>query len=637
MPLVAQGSLLLALLFTLGLGAWACWTAYGRQDETRLLEKGHLIVTLLMLCASTILLMALAGRDYSYKYVHDYVDNHLALFYRLTAFWAGQEGSLLFWALCSALLGVAFARSASYKSLAGATRQNYWVLFLAVQAFFLLLLTSWSNPFQEFLQAPADGNGLNPLLRNLGMIFHPPLLFLGYAGFTIPACLALASVMAGERLPWTRLCRNWTILSWIFLTAGIVLGGWWAYMELGWGGYWAWDPVENASLIPWLTATAFLHTAALGGRSGALPRTNLLLIGITFLLCIFGTYLVRSGVVNSLHAFGDGGVGLPLLVFMLAGLVVLFVGMAYGCRKAGRPLGEFLSIKGALLCAAWILCALGLVVILGTMWPVITAKLTGTSIGLDAGFYNRVCLPLFSALVLLFALAPWLHSQRGFRDRRGLVVAGLVFIASAILLAAVGIRIPLALVTAAGSLAVLAGILLVLIRRRDARSGRSLATYGVHLGFALMALGVAISGPYQNMRETSLALGESMEVGKYTITNEGVSQSSDQAIAVATARLRVEHQGREVGILSPERRIYANFRQPFAEVSVIPGLLDEIYGVLLGFDESGKVTLKVSVNPLVNWIWIGGTVMCLAGFGLLRRPGSRSADGQAVRANEGGE
>jgi cytochrome c-type biogenesis protein CcmF len=632
MHVTAYFALLLGLLVCLGGAAVALFGLWRREyDRLGLIEGGHRLVVLAMVVASAILTVALWRRDFSFVYVTEYTDSLLPLFYAVTAFWAGQAGSLLFWMLMLVLFGLAFAASPSYRSLGPATKHAYWLFFLATEALFLLLLTGPSNPFLEAVPPPAEGRGLNPLLRNPGMIFHPPLLFLGYAGFAVPACLGLAAWLVGETRSFVGAARNAAILSWIFLTAGIILGGWWSYMELGWGGYWAWDPVENASLIPWLVGTAFLHTCVVERRAGALPRTNVALAVLTFLSCVLGTYLVRSGAVESLHAFGEGGVGAPLLVFMLYGLVLLWAilvaGAPYHAGRA-RPLSGLGSVPGFLVILAWLMLALAGVVLLGTLWPVISALWSSNPVGLEAGFYNRVCLPLFAAVTALVAFCPHLSFTGGVRDRIGLAVSVGVFLGSGLVLYVLGIRLPVPLFAGAAAQAAGVTVVLLLFRQRQARSRRgALGAYLVHLGLALVTLGVAVSGPYQVSQEAVLTPGRTMTVGGFVLTYVDLQEERTPAMSIDRALIDVTRDGRPVGRLTPERRLYRGFEQPFAEVSTIPSLGDELYATLLNSSAKKAASLKISVNPLVNWVWIGGTIMCLAAFLSLRRPRLGAGEG----------
>lgn len=622
MQLFANLMLLIALLAALGAGAYACLSLVtGKRNVLVLIDRANMAIAGFVGLASVVLTIALINRDYSFKYVYEYVDNTLPIFYTVTAFWAGADGSLLFWMLSIAVMGVIFSRLQLFKEFSETTRLYYWLFYMVIQAFFLLLLTSWSNPFMELVPSPADGRGLNPLLRNPGMIFHPPLLFLGYAGFTSPAALALASYISGELKSWVSFCRNWNILSWIFLTAGIVLGCWWSYMELGWGGYWAWDPVENASLIPWLSASALMHTAAIQIKSKSLQRANVFLMSLTLLLCIFATYLVRSGVVQSLHAYGENGVGLPLLVFMLANLAIIAFVLVAGPRPDSRTLASLNSRQGLLVIAAWAFLGLGLVVGLGTMWPVISKMWSANPVGLDAKFYNRVCLPLFSLLILIFTVCPWFNWKEGIADRRGLFIVGGAFVGGGVISYLCGLHNPLGLITSAASIASIVGIFTVFLLIPQMRKITSMiGVYGLHLGVALMFLGVAWSGPNKVEHEYVIKQGESVQLGSYTMTFKKMVEGQNEEKAWISAIVDVTEDGKTVGLLSPERRIYRNFQQPFAEVSVIPSLGSEIYATLLSVDEKGNATFKMSINPLINWMWIGGTLMCLFGFVAFRKP-----------------
>ncbi|WP_147820843.1 heme lyase CcmF/NrfE family subunit [Salidesulfovibrio onnuriiensis] len=623
MQLTAYIGLLFALLvsiFTAGAAAWAAWK--DREDLKPLVEYGNIATALGVVFSSLILLMALAARNYSFLYVYEQVDNTLSFVYTLTAFWGGREGSLLFWELVIALGGVVYLYSPSYKALGGRTKLYFWAVFMTVQAYFLLLLTGWSNPFITLSPAPADGRGLNPLLRNPGMIFHPPLLFMGFAGYTIPAACAVAASIAGEEKSWVKLTRNWNILAWVFLTAGIVLGGWWSYMELGWGGYWAWDPVENASLIPWFAGTAFMHTAVIEQRRGALQRSNVFLMCLTFLLCIFSTYLTRSGVIESLHTFGESPVSLPLVLGMAAWLGLALVGTFMGEQHVKRSLSDFMSRQGMLVASAWFFLALGFVVTLGTMWPVVSKLWSTESVGLGPDFYNRVCLPFLSLLVLVFAFCPWLGWRGGIRNTRGMVIALAVFLGSGGSFALMGVTQPVALLGASSAIAACCTIAMLFFFYPGMRTSLlSWGQYGIHLGVAFLALGIAFSGPYKTEREVLLAEGETVQLEEYVLKfTEARQDATPEFRARLTGTLEVSRDGEILGVLHPEKRIYRNFpRQQFAEVSVIPSLGDEIYATVLGIDEGGKVSFKISVNPLVNWIWIGGTFMCVFGFLLLRR------------------
>ncbi len=618
MHAISFTALLLSMLAAVGLTVMAGMKALKDDYGTvALFEKGQILLTMVVLGVSVILLQALVVRDYSYVYVRDYTDNLLPMFYAVTAFWAGQNGSFLFWYLCVALMGWCMIYTPGYSHLDNRTKVYFWILFFLVEIFFLFALTGPSNPFTKLDPVPADGHGLNPLLQNPGMIFHPPLLFLGYAGYTIPCCLALASRLSGNGREWLDLCRNWNIVAWVFLTSGIILGAWWSYMELGWGGYWAWDPVENASLIPWLAGTGFVHTAIVGRTRKTLLRTNVFMVALTFLLCFFATFVVRSGMIESLHAFGGSKMGIPLLVFLVAGSALTLYVCLVSRKDDTTAIDDFTSRPGMLFLASWLFLCLAGIVFLGVLWPVISSLWSENPVGLDAGFYNRVCLPLFSVLAFIMSVCPWFSQKSGIGDKLALGLVLGVGAASGAVIFALGYRQPLALLSAVSGIMIAVSVGLVFVRTKGLRSFMpSWGAYGVHLGVALMVVGVAFSGPYKVEEEAVLTKGQSMTVGAYEVRFDELTHHHDNpAMDMHSAELTVLRDGREVGKLAPEKRLYASFQQStFAEVSVIPSLGEEIYSTLLGFNEAGEVSLKVSLNPLVNWIWIGGTLSCLIAF-----------------------
>ncbi len=623
MHIVAYYCLLLAFLFSLVLAAWTLSSLSSYLDKKlcsfKWIERFQLINLFLLVLASFVLLWALYVRDFSFAYVVDYTDTTLPWFYALTAFWAGQEGSFLFWALFLSLFGSLFVFMSSYKSLSDLTKKYFWILFFIIQAFFLLVLTGPSNPFQQLSPSPIEGNGLNPLLQHPGMIFHPPLLFIGYAGFSIPACIGLSASLGREDKSWLRISRNWVLFSWILLTAGIILGAWWSYMELGWGGYWAWDPVENASLIPWLCATAFIHTSIIGRQRKSLGRTNIFLIGMTLLLCFFGTFLTRSGVLESLHAFGGQNVGGFLLVFMLFLLALILLVTFKGEAREKNQLSDFITTPGAMLVLTWLLLFTGIVIVLGTMWPVISRLWSENPIGVNADFYNQVCLPLFTISIFLLVLCPWLGKRLRSSSLFQIVLVAFFLILAAILWSQ-GMNSFLPLLAATLSITACLSIIILFFAEKGIRKVRTRwGAYGVHFGVALIALGVAFSGPYKQERETVLDKGQSFSIKEYTFTYKDFSEYTSPGMAAYQAQIEVSNADKIIGKLTPERRIYQNFKQPFAEVSVLPSLGNEIYATLLGFSRDQVIRLQVSVNPLVNWIWIGGTLMCLMGFVALKK------------------
>ncbi len=632
MYIFAYAMLILALLISLGGAGLAAMQLFqGRAAALGIIEKAQALMTLALTLASALLLHALFWNDFSVVYVANYTDKLLPIFYRLTAFWAGQPGSLLFWALSVAVAGTAFSFTPSYNKLTEETRLWFWVFFLAIMAFFALLLTGWSNPFVIQNPAPADGRGLNPLLQNPGMIFHPPLLFWGYGGFVIPGCLALAQCLSdNEEIEgsWVMVARPFTLWAWLFLTAGIILGAWWAYMELGWGGYWAWDPVENASIIPWLIGTAALHTTIIQVRRGKLGRVNVFLMSLTTVSAFFATYLVRSGVVQSVHAFGDGGVGMPLLIFIISStaLCAIVACVGYNSRKTLVGLD---SREGMLVMTAWVLIMLSIVICLGTLWPLISQLWSAQSQGLDATFYNKVCLPLFALITAIFAFCPWLGWNGGIRNVKKLMIVLLSFVITATALWMTDYRQATAFIATSASVAALVSLAMLVAEKSVRSQINALAAHGVHLGLIMIVIGVAFSGPYKVEKDLVLSKGESAVVGSYTVGLVDVVEGRTKTYDFMEARLQVTDGDNVLqGVLTPQMRIYNNFsNMKFSEVGTVFSLGNEFYASLLGRDMNGQATLRVSVNPLVNWLWIGGTLMCLFPIlGLRRKMRTRIPD-----------
>ncbi|MDR1124993.1 MAG: cytochrome c biogenesis protein CcsA [Deltaproteobacteria bacterium] len=636
------------------------------------LERVGCGIAALVSAASLFLVFAFVANDYSLDYVVRYSDNYQHFFYRLTAFWAGQEGSLLFWAWGVALFGVFFLLSRPYSRLTAETKLWFWLLFLAQIAFFLLLLSGWSNPFITLGSPPPDGGGLNPLLQHPGMIFHPPLLFLGYGGFTIPACLALAQTLSGHansEPAWSESARPFTLFSWALLSAGIILGAWWAYMELGWGGYWAWDAVENASLLPWLVATAFLHTSLAERRGGQFRRCNVLLASFTVLAAFIATYIVRSGALQSMHAYPAGSVGGPFLAFILIFFLVAVLTSALNDIKS-KQLEDPLSREGVLALVSGLLLILAAVVLLATVWPLLSRVWSVAAEALKPDFYNRVCLPVFAILCLILAFCPWLGwgtpSRNGenrsiFTSRPAALLITLIFLLGVPLFwfvmeapdqatlagqaNAAGLdpphnlarqigallggqpRYPLAQLGAAAALAALISLLaLCLAQPRLLRLRGRLAAHGVHCGLLLMVLGIAFSGPYQADRTLTLRLGQTTSLGGYEFTLNDLSKGNASNYTFYEAELLLLQNGRDAGRLAPERRSYPKYGRDFVEKDTRFTLASEAGASLLAVDEArGTARLRLQVTPLINWIWLGGILLCLFPFlGLFRQP-SRSA------------
>lgn len=571
-----------------------------------------------LVLASLFLFWLLYQRDFSFQYVANYTDSYLPWYYALTAFWAGQKGSFLFWTLCMSFFGFLWTYTAQSRLWPEQTQNYFWMFFLGIQTFFLYMLITVSNPFLRILPAPANGSGLNPLLQHPGMIFHPPLLFIGYAGFTVPACLALASVSSRLDKSWLPSIRNWVLISWIFLTAGIVLGAWWSYMELGWGGYWAWDPVENSSLIPWLAATGFIHTAIIGRRRKALGRSNVFLIGLTLILCFLATFITRSGFLESLHAFGKSSVGEPLLALLVFSLVVLFIGTFLSANQDNKRLSGLFNRDGILLFMTWLLLFTAAVILIGTMWPLFSGLVTQSSVGLGKGFYNRVCLPLLTLVIFLLVICPWLGWRSWKENIKILSLIIVLFVCSILGLRVSGIDRILPLLGASSSITACLSLFVYGLMGKGSRK-RRVGLAGIHFGLGVIALGVTFSGAYKQDKEIILNKGESFSLSRYSFNYSRFHEYSTPNMKAYQAQLTLVKNDQEVGMLRPERRVYRNFKQTFAEASVMTGLIDEIYATLLGFNRNKAIRLKVTIYPLVNWLWIGSIIMSLTPLVLLRK------------------
>jgi cytochrome c-type biogenesis protein CcmF len=619
------------------LGIGTLGVGLARRDE-RLLRVGRRYVFVVLgaaLLAAAVMEWALLTHDFSIKYVAENNARATPLLYTITGLWAALEGSILLWGLVLggylAFVVHKFRNRAADPLVAWAT-----LVGLVVALFFFGLMLGPANPFKTLANAPLDGQGPNPLLQNHPlMAFHPPMLYLGYVGFTVPFSFAIASLVTGRfGEGWLAETRRATLVAWGFLTVGIILGAWWSYEVLGWGGYWAWDPVENASLLPWLTATAFIHSVVVQERRGMLRVWNLSLVIATFCLTILGTFLTRSGILNSVHSFTQSAIGPTLLVFLgvvAATGIGLIAWRGDRLRAPGR-IDSPVSRESAFLANNLLFAALAFVVLLGTVYPLIAEALQGRQLSVGEPYFNRMTTPIGIALLFLMAAAPalpWRQTSREvLRDR--LLVSAWVGALTMVVAVALGAR-ELAQVLAFGlggfAVAGIARQFAVGTRGRRRASGEAwplaLARtvrsnprlYGglvVHVGVVIVAIAIAASSGYSTKREVRLREGQSAGVRGYTLTYVGSHENRTGQKNTVSADVRIKRGGDDLGTYAPAISTFRNAAQGIGTPSVRTGWREDLYLTLISSpNEQGRVTIGVAVNPMVMWLWVGGGVMAL--------------------------
>ncbi len=612
-------------------------------------KRASTVVAGLAVLNSVILFLLLALDDFSVSYVAAYSNRALPLLYKLSAFWAGNAGSLLLWQVSLAVMSAVVVNT---KEIADRPLIPYVGLVLTANTlFFLILLAIIDNPFALNPLPSADGRGLNPLLQNPGMILHPLTLFLGYVGFTVPYAYAIAALFAGRFSDsyWIRRTRRWTLFSWLFLTLGILLGGLWAYQELGWGGIWMWDPVENASLMPWLVATAFIHSVMMQERKKMLKIWNVALIQLTYLLCIFGTFLVRSGVLTSVHAFGDSSMGAFFLIFLAAGIAVSLYALmsrAHLLKTGGAQFESFLSKESSFLVNNLLFVGLFFATFLGTMFPLLSELVTGTRITVSTPFFNKVNGPIFLALFIVLGVCPLIAWQKssGRRFMRNFSVPlGATVVTLAILFSA-GIRNPVTLVAfpvlsfvfVAHVVDVARGVrarsgmtaepLLIALFRLIVRNNRRYGGYIVHAGVIVMAAGIIGYSLYTEKVTLTMAFGDTVELGRYEVTYKHIAERSVGDDHIVYATLRIRKDDAPAFELQPEKVFYGYWPDmPTSEVGLYSTLLEDFYVVLSAWDEEGRATFEIKRIPLVSLVWYGGIIMTLGAIFAFWRGRARTA------------
>jgi len=591
----------------------------------------------LVTLAAAALIYGLVATDFSIKYVAFNTTRATPFYYRVTGLWGALEGSLLLWEWI--LIIFSGVTAWIYRGRHRETLPWVIMIFSIVSAFFLVVLAFLSNPFESVSPVPPDGRGLNPLLEDANMMTHPPLLYTGFVGLTVPYAFAMAALITGKLdEAWIVSTRRWTIIAWFFLTAGNLVGAWWSYHVLGWGGYWAWDPVENAAFMPWLPATAFLHSIQVQERRRMLKVWNLSLIIIAFSLTIFGTFLTRSGIISSIHAFSSGPVGGFFLAFLAIILLGSFGLLAYRADllKEQPELDSMVSRESAFLLNNIVLVSALFTIFLGTIFPLISEAVAGVQVSVGAPYFNSVTVPLFLLLVFLMGVGPMIAWRRASWDnlRRNFLWPAVGALAFGLALFVLKVKEFLPLL----GFTLLAFVVLTIVydtalalraRKRIAGEGiaRGLVTlarrnqrrYGgliVHLGIVLIILGIAGSMTYSIEKEATLALKQELPIGNYRIQFEGLKGSQQPTHFRVEGAFRVFHNGNDDGVLTPALKFFPTQQSPIGRAIHQSSLSEDIYLILSGFSEidRNQATLKALVRPLVIWMWIGGFVIA---FGTL--------------------
>ena len=631
---------IISLVLALGFAVYTVIAAVmgGVRNQSQLVasaKRGTLIVTFFMLLASAALVISFLFHDFGVVYVANQSNSSMPWYYIAAAFYSGQEGSLLYWALMLSVFSAIFV----FTSRRTPRTLIPYVLatLMSIEIFFVLMLATVSSPFVRFAHAPADGAGLNPLLRDPGMLIHPPTLLMGFMSFSLPFAFAVAALITGRLdSEWLRSIRRWTLAAWTIQTAGLLLGMWWSYHVLGWGGYWEWDPVENAALFPWLTATAFLHSSMVQERRGMLKVWNLGLIMASFALSIFGTFEVRSGLISSVHSFVYSAIGGYFLAFLC--IIILFSLALFIFRLPKlRPEQEFdsmVSREGSFLLNNFLLVGVTAATLWGTLFPLISQAFGHLSETVGAPFYNQVDGPIFAALLLAMGVGPLLAWRRTATHTlwHNLLPPVIAAAACALLLPLLGIRdiaanIGFTVCTfTAGSILyeLWRGMrvrhshgepyplaLVIMIQRYRRRYGG----YIVHIGLILLAAGMIGSHAFQQEHDASLKPGQTVTIGDYKLVYFGNTDNTYPDVEIISAQIQVWRNGQLEEYIYPARQFYPHFQnEPSSLISITTENMSDLYVFLADWQGASQASFRIFINPLVPLIWSGGIVMLFGGI-----------------------
>ncbi|MGO9059474.1 MAG: heme lyase CcmF/NrfE family subunit [Candidatus Binataceae bacterium] len=656
MTLIGQLALALALVLALySIGANVFGLRRRRTDVLTSARHALWAMTAMVALGAGALWSGLLRSDFSLEYVASYSSTTLPTIYKITALWGGQQGSLLLWTL---LLSVFTAIVAFQTRDRNSEIGPYALITLALVAvFFLGMLNFVTRPFDPMIPAPLEGTDLNPLLQNYWMAIHPPSLYTGYVSTAVPFAFACAALVTGKLDDgWIRSTRRWALFSWFFLSLGNMFGARWAYEVLGWGGYWAWDPVENAAFMPWLVMTAYLHSVMVQERKDMLKVWNLALIGLAFALTLFGTFITRSGVISSVHSFTQSGLGPYFLTFLLV-VVVGYTALVCSRIKDLRSQAElesYLSREAAFLFNNLVLVGIAFAVFWGTIFPVISEAVRGVKITVGPPFFNKVNGPLALALIFLMGIGPLIAWRRATRKNlvQSFAAPALAGVATGLLAFAGGIR-GWYVLTAFSLAAFVIGTVVVefergvLARGRMvhesppralvnlvAKNNRRYGGYIIHVGVALAFVAIVASSFFKTEVKRSVREGQSFEVGPYKLVYLGLSSLDTAHLENLMARVSVMRKGQMVGVLEPAKLFYKRPQQPATKVAIRSTLTSDLYVVLAGVDDkSGIATFDVFLTPLVSWLWLGGLMMAL-GTVVAMWPNAREREAIAAAARQ---